>query len=303
MRARHLACVTVAVAVLAALPGAAAQNAARTNPPPARYPVRGMVMKVAPTRTSVTVSHDSVPTLMEAMTMSFDVRSPKELDGVRPGMIVEFTLVLDRQTAYAEHVQIRPYESAEQDPMTARRLKLLAELTAPPASLVKALATGQPVPDFTLTDHMRRTVTLSQFRGKVVALNFIYTSCALPQFCFRIANNFGVIHKRFAAQAGKDLVLLTVTFDPARDTPERLAEYARQWKVSPDAWRFLTGRVADIKRTCALFDVDFFPEEGLVTHSAHTAVIDRQGKLVANIEGNQFTARQLGDLVETVLRR
>ena len=47
--------------------------------------------------------------------------------------------------------------------------------------------------------------------------------------------------------------------------------------------------------------MDFFPDEGLVNHSLHTAVIDRQGKLVANIEGNQFSADQLADLVETVL--
>ena len=44
-----------------------------------------------------------------------------------------------------------------------------------------------------------------------------------------------------------------------------------------------------------------FPDEGLMDHSLHTALIDRQGKLVANIEGNQFTAAQLGDLTETVL--
>jgi len=49
--------------------------------------------------------------------------------------------------------------------------------------------------------------------------------------------------------------------------------------------------------------VDFFPDEGLMNHSIRTAVIDRQGTLVANIEGNQYSAAQLGDLVETTLRR
>jgi len=47
--------------------------------------------------------------------------------------------------------------------------------------------------------------------------------------------------------------------------------------------------------------MDFFPDEGLMNHSLHTAVIDRQRKLIANIEGNQYSAEQLGDLVETVL--
>jgi protein SCO1/2 len=38
-----------------------------------------------------------------------------------------------------------------------------------------------------------------------------------------------------------------------------------------------------------------------MTHSLHTVIVDRQGKLAANLEGNQFTAQQLGDLVETVM--
>ena len=91
---------------------------------------------------------------------------------------------------------------------------------------------GQPVGDFTLIDQARHPVTLSSLRGKVVAINFIYTNCALPQFCFRIANHFGVLNRRFASRVGRDLVFLTVTFDPARDQPEQLAEYASQWTPS-----------------------------------------------------------------------
>lgn len=140
-------------------------------------------------------------------------------------------------------------------------------------------------------------------KGKVVAINFIYTSCVLPQFCYRLANHFGVVQKRFNERMGRDLVLLTVTFDPARDTPERLAEYAAQWKADPASWRFLTGTVADVRRVCSLFGVDSFVDEGLINHSTRTAVIDRRGAIAASIDGNTYTAAQLGDLVETVLAR
>jgi protein SCO1/2 len=165
------------------------------------------------------------------------------------------------------------------------------------------VAVGQLVPDFTLIDQARHTVTLAAFRGKVVAINFIYTNCALPQFCFRIANHFGVLERRFASRVGRDLMLLTVTFDPARDQPEQLAEYASQWSATPGTWHFLTGAVPDVQRVCSLFGVDFYPDEGLMNHSSHTAVLDREGRLVANIEGNQYTTSQLGDLVETVLKQ
>jgi protein SCO1/2 len=265
-----------------------------------RYAMRGLVLSVDASHKSFVVSHDSIPNVMGAMTMSFDVRAPKELEGVAPGTIVEFTLVLDRQEAHAEQIRIRRYESVEQDPLTARRLKLLKDIIGSPS---KTLTIGETVPDFTLTDQTGRRVALSQLRGKVVAINFIYTSCALPQFCFRTANQFGVLQKRFKQQLGRDVVFLTVTFDPVRDQPERLAEYAGQWKADPSAWHFLTGAVMDIQRVCSLFGLDYFPDEGLINHSSRTAVIDRQGHLAANIEGNQFTAEQLGDLLDTARRR
>jgi protein SCO1/2 len=295
-RKRFAGLAIVGVALLAVHAAAAPENTER-------YAMRGMVMKVAPSHKSFIVSHDSIPNVMEAMTMSFDVKEPKDLDGVAPGMTVEFTLVVGRESVYAEHVQVRHYETIEQDPLTARRLKLLKGMTSTSSSMAKPLAIGQAVPDFTLTDQARHAVTLSAFRGKVVAINFIYTSCALPQFCFRIANHFGVVQRRFKDRLGRDLILLTVSFDPVRDQPERLAEYASQWNANPNTWHFLTGAVSDVKRVCEWFGVDFFPDEGLMNHSSHTALIDRDGHLVANIEGNQFNATQLGDLVETMLKR
>jgi protein SCO1/2 len=285
--------VLTALAVLLAVAAPGAQQ-------PRRYAVTGMVLEVAPSRTSFVVSHDAITGLMAAMTMSFEVRSADALADVTPGSTVTFTLVVSDTAAHAEQVKVVPYRSVEQDPLTAYRLALLKRGRPSAAGMIPV---GQRVPDFRLTDQARQPVSLSQFRGKVVAVNFIYTSCALPQFCYRIANHFGVVQKRFQQHAGRDLVLLTVTFDPARDTPEKLADYARQWKAQPEAWRFLTGTADDIKRVCAMFGVEFFPDEGLMNHSIHTAVIDRQGTLVANIEGNRFSAAQLGDLVETALKR
>ncbi|MEP7306267.1 MAG: SCO family protein [Acidobacteriota bacterium] len=282
------------ILVIAAALLAAAGSAAE------RHAMRGMVISVDPSGKRFEVSHDSVAGVMAAMTMSFDVRDASELKGLAPGTMVEFTLLLDGQAARAEQVRIRPYESVEQDPLAARRLKLLKNLIGSPA---KTLAVGEPVPDFTLTDQARHPVSLSQLRGAVVAVNFIYTSCALPQFCFRTASQFGALQKRFKDQLGKDVVFLTVTFDPVRDQPEKLAEYASQWKPDPTAWHFLTGAAADIQRVCGLFGLDFFPDEGLINHSSRTAIIDRRGRLVANIEGNQFTIAQLGDLLDAARRR
>ena len=263
------------------------------------YPVTGMVIGVDRSRNTFTASIQSIPGFMPAMAMPFEVRQKKHLDGLSPGAIVEFVLVVNDKSSYAERIRIVRYQSAEQDPLAASRLKLLTDVAG--AGPRNVLAIGAAVPDFTLTDQQRRSVTLSDLRGKVVAINFIYTSCPLPNFCLRIANNFGVLQQRFKAQLGRELVLLTVTFDPVHDTPEVLALYARRWSADPTAWHFLTGPVGDVQRVSHLFGVDFFPDEGLMNHSLHTAIIDRQGTMVANIEGNQFTADQLSDLTKAVL--
>jgi protein SCO1/2 len=265
-----------------------------------RHSVRGMVLEVDPASRTVVVSHDAIPGVMPAMAMPFEVRSARELNGLTAGAVIAFTLVLERQSGWAEGVRVVRYESVEQDPVTARRLRLLRDIVFPPAT---PFGVGQTVPDFTLIDQTRARVSLSQFRGKVVALNFVYTSCVLPQFCYRLANHFNVVRRRFDERMGRDLVLLTVTFDPARDTPERLAEYGRQWNANPAVWRFLTGDAAEIARVARRFGLDAFPDEGLISHSTRTVVIDRAGALAASIEGNQYTAAQLGDLLEAVLGR
>jgi protein SCO1/2 len=80
-----------------------------------------------------------------------------------------------------------------------------------------------------------------------------------------------------------------------------LADYARRWNADPATWHFLTGPLQDVQRVCHMFGVHSFPDEGLMNHSLHTAILDRRGRLVANVEGNQFTAGQLGDLTQAVL--
>jgi protein SCO1/2 len=260
-----------------------------------RYPVSGIVLATDPAHKTFTASISAIPGYMAPMTMPFKVRTAGELANTTAGARIDFTLVVDGKSSWAENIQPHRFESTEQDPLRARRLQLLE-------GSGNTLKRGEPVPDFTLTDQTGRPVRLSQFAGKVVAVTFIYTSCPLPDYCFRLSNNFGRLNRRFSKRMGKDLILLSITFDPTHDTPEVLARYAQTWKADPASWSFLTGPLADIKAVCRGFGMNFWQDEGYLTHSLHTAVIDRTGKLAANFEGNDFTAEQLGDFIESVLR-
>ena len=298
-RLRSLAVRWLATGLIASLACLASRPVVAQEP--TRHQVTGMVLSVDVARRTLLVSHDAIEGVMGPMAMTFEVRDPAELAGLTPGTAVRFTLVRTAGAAHAEAIVVVPYDSVELDPMVARRLRLLEALVGAPRP--EPLLVGAAVPDFTLTDQTGARVSLSQLRGQVVAVNFIYTSCALTQFCFRVANHFASIAQRFEDRLGKDLTLLTVTFDPARDTVDVLREYASQWKVAPGTWKFLTGDADDVRRVCDLFGVDFFPDEGLMNHSLRTAVIDRSGRLAGRIEGNEYTATQLGDLVADVLRR
>ena len=266
-----------------------------------RYSVTGLVLGVDRANQSITVSCKEIPGYMDAMVMPFKVEDPKSLTNLARGAQIQFTLVVEKDRSYAEQVRIVSYASAEREPSKSRRLEALQNALRGPN--VPALSVGEKVPDFVLTDQRKQTVRLSDLQGKVVALNFVYTRCALPDYCFRLSNNFGVLQKRYKERMGQDLVLLTVTFDPVHDSPEALSEYARTWKADPENWHFLTGSPPDVQHVCDLFRVNYAPDEGLFVHSLHTAIIDRDRKLVTNIEGNNFTSQQLGDLVGAVLDR
>lgn len=276
-------------------------HGAAQSPAVSRHRVTGMVLDADAARRVFVASIDKIPGVMDAMTMQFEVRDAKELAGVVPGAIVEFTLVAGPAASYVEALRVRRVQNLEQDPLAARRLSLLRQIAGGDAP--KALAVGDAVPDFRLIDQKSQPVSLSEFRGKVVAINFMYTTCQLPDFCLRLVNHFNVVQKQLSAALGRDLILLTITFDPLRDTPDVLARYASQWQPVSGAWRFLTGEAADIRRVLDLFGVVAFPNEGLMDHSLHTVFVDRRGRLAANLEGNQYSADQLVSLARTLVRK
>ena len=267
-----------------------------------RYAAKGLVLEIDKQHRIMTVSCESIPGYMDAMIMPIEVRDAKELDGLARGAMIEFSLVADKERPYAEAVHIRSFESLEADPLSARRLRLLDGAMDQALAPERVLKAGQPAPDFSLIDQNRERVTLSQFVGKVVAITFVYTRCPFPNFCFKLTNNFARLQKRFAQEMGRELILLTITMDPVHDQPETLAEYGRTWNIDPKGWHLLTGPPADVQKFCDRFGVAFYPDEGQLIHSLHTLVVDRQGKLAANLEGNEFTAEELGDLVQSVMK-
>jgi protein SCO1 len=293
MRRKYLSLATLStLCLVAAIPMRAAGE----------HTVRGILLEVNPAKRQIVVSCDAIPGYMDAMVMPFSVQEPASLKGLSPGAAVRFKMVESGNEEYAEQLQKVAVTNYEAEPTEAERLTILHR-ALDPAAAAKIVAIGQPIPDFTLTDQTKEVLHLEQFRGKVIALTFAYSRCPNPNYCFRMSNNLARLSHRFNAEDGKDLVLMTIVIDPEDDQGKALERYADIWKADPKTWHFLTGSLEDVRGIAGFFGMNFWNDEGYLTHSFHTVVIDREGKLAANIEGNQFTSEQLGDLVQTVLSK
>lgn len=283
MRRRAAACTGLACAALAAL-------ALTFTGCAQRHSGRGVVLHVEPEAGRVTLSHEAIPGYMDAMVMPLDVRPPASLAPLGAGDRVAFRLRVAKGRSWIDRLDLLS---------APRRDAGLLDSPARP----RLVPIGAPIPDFSLVDHHGRRVSLAALRGQVVALTFIYTRCPLPDYCPLMMTNFKAVARQFASRLGQDLSLLTVTFDPGFDSVEVLGRYARTHKADGPGWHFLTGTTTEIGEVCAAFGLEFWPEEGLITHALQTAVIDREGRLAGTIEGKDYDSKQLADLIASVLAR
>ena len=266
------------------------------------HTMQGVLLKADPASRTIEVSCDAVPGYMDAMVMTFAVRDIEVLKNLQPGGTVLFAMVEEGNEEFAEHLQAISVQNYEAEPTEASRLTFLHRALDHTAAQ-KMIPIGGLVPNFALTDQSNRSTQLDDFKGMVVVLSFAYSRCPNPNYCFRLSNNLAQVNRRFHSLTGHSLILLTIVIEPDHDQGQALAHYADTWKADWSAWRFLTGPLADIHAIAERFGMDFWNNEGYLTHSFHTVVIDRDGRLAANLEGNQFTADQLSDLVGTVLDR
>ena len=101
--------------------------------------------------------------------------------------------------------------------------------------VVDAKCIAGPAPDFALVDQFNNPVNMSHFEGKVVVITFIYTNC--PDVCPAVTYQMKKLSEELGDDYNESVVFLSVTVDPERDTPERLASFASNHDAS---WQFLT---------------------------------------------------------------
>ncbi len=154
-------------------------------------------------------------------------------------------------------------------------LAILAAIAAHPGA---DLADIGPAPPMELVDSAGRPFSLASLKGKVVLVSFVYTTCggACPLTTAALDRSRRAL--REAGLWGKEVEFVSITLDPARDTPEALAAYAKAYRAEPGSWHFLTGEPGRVARVVASWDMwAKLGPSGVIDHPSRVFLVDARG--------------------------
>jgi protein SCO1/2 len=244
------------------------------------YEVRGVLREVRADGRKAVIAHEAIPGYMEAMAMEFDVQDPISPGEITPGDLLAFRLCVTETRSWIDEV---------------RRLGAAPE-PRPATSNATPAQSGILLPDCALVDQRGQAFHLADFKGRALAITFIFTRCPLPNFCPLMNQHFAEVQRALKDEpASSGWHLLSVTFDPEYDTPERLAKYAERYEPDPAHWTFASGELAEIRHLGNAFGLAVSDKGGPIDHNLRTAVVDAAGRVQKVFAGNEWMPRELLD--------
>lgn len=268
------------------------QEAQKTSESAKRYPLKGKIISVDKEKKKAKIEHEKIPDYMDAMTMDFPIHEDWVWENLTPGAEIHAELVVD---------------STAKDPYWLEKIGIVA-LPQPGQAAVpvneKFAQIGKEVPDFKLTNQDGKKFSLKDYRGKALAVTFIYRECPLPEFCIKMSKHFSDMANQIAAdsEGKKKIRLLSISFDPERDTPEKLKQYGLGY-LGKDAndkdftvWQLAVGPDKDVKAIADFFGLRYETDavdKTQINHSLITAVVSPEGKVTRIFSGGNWTPEQV----------
>ena len=262
------------------------------------YDLKGKVVVVDKEQRRLTIAHEDIKDYMNSMTMPFNVKDDWVYEIAAPGNQITATLIVDGTESWLEDVVIT------EDPN--------ASSSAPPVEGAGPNP-GDEVPNYRLVNQDGTAIKLHDYKGKALLLTFIYTRCQDPNQCTLMSSNFAAIDQQLQKQP--DLFakthLLSVSFDPAYDTPKVLRSYGASYtgKYSDENfkhWEFASGSEDEVKGIAKYFGLRYFKDtpsgEEQVIHSLRTALIGPDGKIVKVYRGNDWKPEELLKEIQAVAK-
>ena len=256
-----------------------------------RYPLKGKVVAVDKAKKTAKIEHEEVKGFMEPMTMDFHIKADWIWEDLKPGAeISSADLVIDETadpSSWLENIA----------------LVLAPDPNLPPPPVDERFAQiGREIPEFTLTNQDGKRISTKDYKGKTWAITFIYARCPLPEYCIKMSTNFSDAALQVMNSDYKDKVrLLSVSFDPENDTPEKLRQYGQGYlgkDAKPDfsVWQLAVGSDQEVRAIADFFGLRYETDQNdktLINHSLRTAVISPEGKVTKMFAGDDWTVNDL----------
>jgi protein SCO1 len=262
--------------------------------PEKHYSIQGEVISADPAKKLLTVKHGDIPGLMPAMTMSYQVAEPKQIEALQPGDKISADLVVSESKGRLEKIVLLSKGDGKSSPGTTQRIP----------------EKGDSVPNFALVNQNGESIHLADYHGKVLLVTFIYTRCPLPDFCPRMNENFRAVQKLLQDTPGatQRTEFLSISFDPEHDTPAVLKHYASLYKKSAPGeksfdWQFAAPSVKDLPEIAQFFGLVYRPEQAQIVHSLSTTVIGPDGKVEKWYSDNEWTPADAAQAIAAVIQR
>jgi protein SCO1/2 len=284
MQKKHL---IVALAFIAALAACVSQEPTEER----RYDVKGKIVSVDAENEMVTLDHEAIPGFMAAMTMPYQLKDKWAFDYLEPGDRLNAVLVVRGDEYWLENAVISEAPVA------------VDEDAVPPSRI------GEPLPSVELTNQDGQTIRTDHYAGKALLITFIYTRCPLSEFCPRMTAQFGALERMLKNEPSlyEKTHLLTISFDPAHDTPEKLRQYALdEGHITADTfahWEFATGAPESIHELAEFLDLEYSmteDEDQTMVHNLRTAVVAPDGTLYELHTGNTWQPNELLDALHAM---
>jgi protein SCO1/2 len=260
-----------------------AKEQAATNEPK-RHPLTGEVISVDPARKVAVVRHEEIVGVMPAMTMEFAI-SAADAAALKPAAKIRAEVIpSDKGDWRLENIW--PDDKPAEATVAAQAAALRQDTLIRGNGAYREI--GETIPDFALYDQEGRVVTAGRFRGKQVMLNFIFSRCPVANMCPAATMKMMSVQK-LAREAGvKDFELVSITLDPAYDTPAVLKDYAATRGIDTSNFSFLTGPESAIRDLLTQFGIIAEFKDNLLNHTLATLLIDDRGRIVHRADGREW---------------
>jgi protein SCO1/2 len=159
---------------------------------------------------------------------------------------------------------------------------------------------GHALPEATLTDPSGRRLSLRELEGKPLVLSFVFTNCTY--LCSALT-----LHLRDVVRIARDALgndsfaVLTVGFDTPRDTPERMAQFARERGIRDPHWEFLSGDAVTVRRLTDAAGFTWAASKLGFDHIAQVTLINSDGRIVRQVYGQDFSPPDLVEPLKSLM--